>query len=184
MKRIVLESGVSRYWWIPLLVGLISLGLGVWTLATPVESMTVLAYAFAIGLIFAGVLNLGYAVGSSRYTPGWGWALAMAIIEILCGGWMLALPEVQVVGTFIFVVGFFIIIAAINALCEAFALSIFSAWWVIWSILLLVATIGLAAMFLFNPIGGSVAVWFWIALSFFTYGIFKITYAFRLRSLA
>lgn len=183
MKKIEFETGIKSLWWVPMLTGLISIVLGIWTFAQPASAMIVLAYAFAIGLVIAGILNFGYAIAVSRYTPGWGWSLALAIIEAIVGFWLLAMPEIQVVGTFVFVVGFFIIIAAINALCESFALSMYSFWWVLWSIILLVATIVMGIVFLSNPIGGGVVVWFWIAMSFITFGVYRLMYASRLRAL-
>lgn len=182
MRKIVYESGVGGFWWLPLLSGLICVGLGLWTLFSPASAMIVLAYTFAVCLVLTGGLNVGLSVALSKITPGWGWSLALGLLELVAGIWLLALPEVTVVSTFVFVAGFFIIVAAINSLCEAFALSFYSGWWVLWSILLLIATIVLAIIFVSNPIGGGVIVWLWIGLSFITFGVYRVTFAFGLRS--
>ncbi len=180
MRKIEFESGISNFWWVPLLTGLICVGLGIWTLAAPTTALIMLAYIFAAGLVVAGGINVIFSIAMSRYSAGWGWTLALGILELLSGIWLLALPETTVVSTFIFVVGFFIILAAINSLCEALSLSIFSLWWTIWAVVLLIATIVLGAIFLTNPIGGGVAVWLWISLSFITFGTYRIILAFRI----
>lgn len=182
MKRIELDSGMAKYWWMPLMTGLICLGLGIWTFAAPAPAMITLAYVFAFGLLLGGAINIGYAISSSRHTHGWGWSLALAILELFAGGWLLALPGMMVVSTFVFVIGIFIIIAAINSLCESIAMSSASVWWIIWTVLLLVATIWVGVTFLSSPIAGAEVVWLWLGLSFIFFGIFRISLAFRIRS--
>lgn len=49
-------------------------------------------------------------------------------------------------------------------------------------VLVLIATIVLAGIFLFNPVLGGITVWLWIGLSLLTYGIYRIILAFKLRS--
>ena len=182
MKKIEVDSGIRNFWWLPLISGLVCLGLGIWTLCVPVEAITFLSYVFAVCLVLTGVLNCCYAGATARYTPGWGWALAMGIIELVCGVWLLCLPAAAVASTFVFVMGFFIFVAVINSLCEAFTLSYFSGWWVVWSILLLVATVVLAGTFLSNPIAGGVVVWLWLGLSLIFFGVFRVSLAFAVRS--
>lgn len=184
MKRIRIESGIRKFWWLPLITGIISIGLGIWTMVAPAPALEVLAYVFAACMLVAGAFNIVYSVSASKYTPGWGWTLAIGIMELFAGIWLLAMPAAVVVSTFIFVVGFFIIFAAINALCEAFAMSMFSGWWVLWSILLLIATIVLTVIFLTNPVEGGIMTWIWIGLSLLTFGLYRVILAFQIKSVA
>lgn len=181
MGNIVSGKGIKA-WWLPLITGIISLILGIWTLANPAPAMAALAYVFAFGLMGAGVLNLGLGLTLSRRTSGWGWTLALGGLELAAGVWLIAMPESVVVSTFVFVAGFFIVLAAINSLCEAFAMSLYSVWGVLWAVLLLVTTIILGIVFLSDPIGGGIVVWFWLGLSFLSFGLYRIVLAFRLRT--
>lgn len=175
--------GFSRYWWIPLISGLIFLFFGIWTLCCPVESLVVLAYAFAICFTLAGLFYIGFACASSRWSSDWGWSLALGILEVIAGVWLLCLPAAQLTVAFMFIAGFWLLLASINAVSESFAASAGSVGWTIFSVILLVLAIIFTIIFLSNPIVGGVAVWLWLGLSLICYGIFKIVLAGKLKSL-
>ncbi len=71
MRKIEFESGISNFWWVPLLTGLICVGLGIWTLAAPTTALIMLAYIFAAGLVVAGGINVIFSIAMSRYSAGW-----------------------------------------------------------------------------------------------------------------
>lgn len=173
----------SRYWWIPLISGLLFFVFGIWTLCCPGESLEVLAYAFAIIFTLAGLFYIFFAAAASRWSSDWGWNLAIGILEVILGIWLLTLPAPQLTVAFMFIAGFWLLFAAINSVCESFAVSAGSFGWTMVSVLFLIATIIFAVIFLSNPIVGGIAVWLWLGLSLLCYGIFKIVVAFKLRSL-
>lgn len=179
----VLKRGIRRFWWIPLITGLLSIGLGIWTLCCPAESLPVLAYGFAGVLTFAGILNLIYGIVSSNLMTGWGWTIAMGLLEIVAGVWLFWMPEGQLIASFIFIVGVWILVAAINSLAEACMLSALSPGWVVWMIVMLIITFVLAVMFLTNPLTGGVAVWLWLGISFITFGVYRLILAGRLKTI-
>lgn len=181
--KIPYRSGLTRFWWVPLLTGIVSIAFGIWCFCAPAESMIVLAYVFAGLMCAAALLNFIYAFANSGYDSGWGWSLALGILELFCGVWMFALPQPVLVDTFIFIVGIWIIVAAINSICEACVLSAVSPAWIIWMVLLLLATIVFSVIFLSNPIVGGVAVWLWIGISLITFGIVRVCFAFKARQL-
>lgn len=173
----------SRYWWIPLISGLLFFVFGIWTLCCPGESLEVLAYAFAIIFTIAGLFYIFFAAAASRWSSDWGWNLAIGILEVILGIWLLTLPAPQLTVAFMFIAGFWLLFAAINSVCESFAVSAGSFGWTMVSVLFLIATIIFAVIFLSNPIVGGIAVWLWLGLSLLCYGVFKIVVAFKLRSL-
>ncbi len=173
---------ISRLWWVPLITGIISLGLGIWTMLCPAESLPILAYTFAACLTAAGVLNVGYAfVGAGL--PNWGWSLVLGILELIAGIWLFTLPTIEVTGAFIFIMGIWLLVAAINSIGEASMLSVVSGWGMVWMILLLICTIALVIIFLSSPIEGGIVVWLWLGISLITFGIFRISLSFSLRKL-
>ena len=177
------DRGVTRLWWLPLLAGLLCIGLGIWTLCSPVFSMIVLAYVFTGFLIAAGVMDLCYGLVNARMAPNWGWSLALGLIELIAGIWMCTLPAGVLTVAFMYAVGIWIIIAAINSICEAFMLSEYSGWGIALGIIFLIATIFFAILFLGNPIVGGVVVWIWIAVSLICYGVYRICLAYFLRKI-
>lgn len=174
---------VSRYWWIPLLTGILAIGIGIWCLCDPTASLPVLAYTFAAIMIFAGCMNFSFAISSSRWYHGWGWSIALGILELICGVWLWCLPAPVLTVAFMYIIGIWILVAAINGISEACVLSSVSPLWIIWMILLLVATIGFAIVFISNPILSGITEWIWLGISFITYGIYRIFFSFRMKKM-
>lgn len=181
---LIIKDALSRYWWMPMIVGLISIGLGIWTLTSPVSSMIFLAYIFSAGLCVAGIVNLIFAVSVSGSYSGWGWSLAVGILDLIAGIWLFAMPAEEMLTTFVFVVGIWIIVVAVNELCQSFMLISLSPWWILWMLLLLVAVIVIGSVFLMNPVEGGVIVWLWLGLSLILFGVYRIVFAARLKTLA
>ncbi len=174
---------VSKYWWIPLITGLLAIGLGIWCLCDPSGSIPVLAYTFAAILIVAGCMNFSFAIGSSKFYHGWGWSIALGILEFICGIWLWFLPPEILEVAFMYCIGIWILVVAVNGISEACVLSTVSPLWIIWMILLLVATIGFAIVFITNPILSGITEWIWLGVSLITYGIYRIFFSARMKKL-
>ena len=129
------------------------------------------------------LLNFVYAFLNTGKDSGWGWYLALGILELLAGVRLFSLPRIVLVDTFIFVIGIWIIVAAINSICEACVLSSVSPGWMVRMILLLFVTIVFAVLFLSNPVVGGVAVWLYIGISLITFGVFRIVFAVKAKQL-
>lgn len=165
------------------MTGLLAVGLGIWCLCSPVESLPVLAYAFAIIFTAAGFFNCVFALINSRFLPGWGWALALGILELVLGVWMLCLPQASLTETFMYVVGFYILFAVINGICEACSVWNGAFSWAGWLVALLLVTLIFTIIFITGPIVNGIAVWLWIGLSFIFFGIYRMVIAFAIRKL-
>lgn len=113
----------------------------------------------------------------------WGWSLALGIIEIVCGVWLLTLSPEMLAMAFAYAAGIWILIAAINGVCEAALFSRYSVAWTIWMVLLLIATVIFGVYFLMIPLAGGIAGWLWIGISLVCFGVWRISLAFKIRSL-
>ncbi len=178
------RTGLKRFAWLPVITGLICIGLGVWCLFSPAASLEIFAYVFAGCLCAAGLMNIFLALGNAAVGWSWGWTLALGILETVCGIWLFTLPPAVITSAFIFFIAIWIIVAAINALCESFVLSAHSIAWTVFSVLLLLATIVLAFMFITNPITGGIAVWLWIGLSLIFFGCYRLGFGIRMKQYA
>lgn len=176
-------KSATRYWWIPMLTGLLSIAIGIWCICNPIESLNVLAIAFSIILCGAGFFNLVFAFSNARRFPSWGWSLGLGIVELICGIWMLCLPEPTLIATFIYIIGFFLIFATINAICDACTLYGYANEWFGWIMAVLLLTLLFAIIFIAGPIGGGVAVWLYIGLSFISFGIYRLIIGAKIRRL-
>lgn len=177
------RGGITRLWWVPLITGLLAIGLGIWSLFSPVTSIEVFAYIFAACIVGAGILNLAYSITTNGFDSNWGWAMALGLIEIIAGIWMLTLPAQLLATAFVIVVGVWILVSAIMSIAEAGVMSAYSPGWIVWMILLLVATVIFAIIFLSSPIAGGVAVWMFLGISLLLFGIYRISLAFQIRAL-
>lgn len=176
-------GAVTRYWWIPLITGLCCIGLAVWCFIDPGQSLPVMAYSFAALMVITGCMNLGYAIMATGWYGGWGWSLALGILELICGIWLWCLPIGAMVVMFMYMIGIWILVAGINGICETCALSTRQPAWIVWMILLLLATVAFAIIFISNPILSGITEWIWLGVSLATFGIYRISLAFATKKI-
>lgn len=181
MARLFKNGIVGRYWWIPLFTGLIAVGLGIWCLCSPTSSIPVLAYTFAACLIVAGIVNFCFSFQVSKFYSGWGWSLALGILELISGIWLWFMPEAVISSAFLYIIGIWILVVAVNGIAEACAMSVFSWGWILWALILLFCTIGFAIIFISNPLLSGIMEWIWLGISLITFGIYRISFAFFIK---
>ncbi len=173
MTRTMLKTA-SKYWWLPLITGLLSVGLGIWCLASPDTSLPIMAYTFALVICSVGFLYTVFALLSIGSIAGWGFKLLCGVIEIICGVWLLLLPEAAMVSAFIYGIGFYLIFVALNAICEAILYYGDTKYWLAMLLSFIVCTLILAVIFLAGPLAGGIAVWLYIGIAFITFGIYRM----------
>ncbi|MDE6577239.1 MAG: DUF308 domain-containing protein [Muribaculaceae bacterium] len=176
-------SKLTRFWRLPLLTGIISIGLGIWTLLDPSESIPVFAYAFAAILLFAGVSQFVSSWFMSRVGASWGWSLVIGILDIVAAIWLFSLPENALTATFIYIIAIWILVVAINAVVEACSMASSSPFSLALMIILLVATMACAVIFLCNPIVSGVTAWLWLGLSLITFGVYRLILAYKIKNI-
>lgn len=178
-----LRNTVARLWWFPLITGLIAIGLGVWCLCSPESSLTLLAYVFTALLLVAGLMNITYSIVNTAPHSGWGWSLALGLMEVILAFWLYMLPTGVLVTAFIYGVGIYLIVIAINAICQSFML--YSHFGIITALLLvfLISTLIFAFIFLAGPIAGGIAVWLYIGISFITFGCYRVALAVSMKKI-
>lgn len=178
------NSGILKYhWWIPMITGLLAIGLGIWCLCDPSGSLPVLAYTFAACLVFAGCMNFSFAIMTSNRYSGWGWSIALGILELIGGVWLWCLPMPILIIAFMYIIGIWILVVAINGISEACVMSSVSPGWIIWTILLLLATIAFAIVFVSNPLLSGITEWIWLGICLITYGAYRISFSIRIKQL-
>lgn len=176
-------AGITRYWWMPLLTGLVCLGLGIWSICCPSQSLPIIAMAFAICILAVGVFDVIWGIATSRHNPAWGWDLCLGIIDIIAGVWMLNMPTGEMTLTFLYVVGIWLIFAAFNGVGQMFAVSLYNPFATILAVILLVATIFFSFWLILNPISLGVTAWIWIGIALCCYGVFRISISFKIKNL-
>lgn len=171
----------ARNWWVSVLVGIVMIVLGIWSMLTPAAALVSITYAFVIAMFIGGFLDIVFAASNSRNMTGWGWTLAGGIIDILFGVFLLFMPKPVITLIFLYFIGFWILFHSIWTIGAALEINryINAGWMIAIGVLSLV----FAILYLFSPLwvsGATVVVLVSIALLF--YGIFRIYYAIQLKS--
>lgn len=172
-----------RLWWVSLLVGLMAIILGIWTISTPDRTFVALIYVFILAFLIGGISEIIFAFANRKTLTGWGWSLASGIIDILFAILLMSIP-VQIISLLlIYFVGFWIMFHAIWTIGEAAELQRFGVkgwgWLLVFGILSVIFSI----MFIFSPMFGGVFIIAFISIALITYGIFRIYFAFMLKSM-
>lgn len=186
MKEGLIESAKRKikYWWVSLLVGVLAIILGVWSLLTPDLTLVAMTYVFICIFFINGISEIAFAISNRNLLRGWGWTLAGGIIEILFAILLLALPKVFLATVLVLLVGFWLLfrsIWSIGGACELQVLGV-KGWG--WSLAGAILSLLIAFLFLLSPaFFKGIFVVALISVGFFIYGMLRIYMAFRLRSI-
>ena len=181
MERSNYFFGLTRFWWIPLLTGLIFIGFGTWCLCDPSQSLPILAYIFAGSIGLVGLFNACYGIASANSSYVWGWAIAGGIIEILFSILLFFTPTAMLTWIFAYGVGIYIIFMSIFSFCESFMMNGRASGLVWWLLLFLLGALVFSLIFILGPIGGAVFGWLYIGIALICYGVFRLMLSFRIR---
>lgn len=171
-----------KYWWVSLVIGALAIILGIWSIAAPVSTLFILSAFFIAYFFVAGIGEIAFAISNKDRLSGWGWTLASGIINVIFAIILMALPFSSIL-VFIFYIGFLILFESIWGISIAIELQKQGA--KDWGWLLALAILGfvLAFILIANPAFASGFVVGIFAISLFSYGIFRIYYAFKLKSI-
>lgn len=115
------RRNISSWGWY-LTGGIIDLILGIFLMANPALSMSVLPFILAFWLMFRGFSATGYAMDLKRYgTRNWGWYLAFGILAILCAIGIIWQPGIGAF-TLVYMVAYALLIIGVFRIMVAFEL--------------------------------------------------------------
>ncbi|MDR2039922.1 MAG: DUF308 domain-containing protein [Bacteroidales bacterium] len=172
-----------KYWWVSLLVGILALILGIWSIATPDVTLVALTYVFIFAFFISGILEIVFAISNREIHSGWGWTLASGIIDLLFGILLLALPLPLITTILIYFVGFWILFRSIWAIGDSVQLQRFGVKGWGWLLAFAILSIIFSFFFLISPMFGGVFIVAFVSVAFISYGIFRIYLSIKLRSL-
>ena len=174
-----IESAI-KHWYLPLVVGVLLIVLGIWTLTTPLESYLMLSIVFAVGFFLSGVFEMIFALTNKH--KSWGWSLALGILSIIIGLLLIMNPAIYMV-TLPFYVGFMLLFHSILGISSAYEMRRYGI--MDWGWLMLVAVLGMIFSFimLWNPIFAGLNIVVWTGIAFLVTGIYMIYFSTRLNKL-
>ena len=171
-----------KHWYIPLVVGLLFIGLGIWTMFSPAESYLALAILFIIAFIVGGLLDIIFAISNKDELDGWGWELANGILMFIIGIIMAFNPAITLV-TLPFYIGFVIMFRSIMAISSSMELKKYGV--LDWGNLMAMGILGLIFSFilLWNPVFAGITIVVWTGLALITIGGYAIYFSLKLKKL-
>lgn len=169
----------KRHWWVPLILGIIVLALGVVVLLFPQTSYLTMTLLFGIVIILSGAMYLGMAM--SKDIKGRGWLIVSGIIEIFLGIVLTMMPAVSAIALPL-CLGFWLIFKGASLIGLGYGLSKIkgSGWgWTLFSALLLIIC---GIIILLQPLlYGMEAVIWWVGISFIIGGCTLMNYSFKIK---
>jgi|SRR5690625_2917985 len=176
------RSDAARNWYLPLILGILFILVGVWVLFTPAESFLALAVLFAVAFLISGLLDIWYAFSIRDIVRGWGWTLAGGIAELIIGLLLITRIEITVVVLTLFV-GFAFLCRSIMAIVWSIELQKMQVSG--WGGLLAIGILGLVVAFilLWNPLVAGLTVVVFTAIAFIIIGALQVHLSLRLRQL-
>lgn len=170
-----------RIWWMSLLIGLLSVAMGVLCFTSPWGSLAAMSILFVAIFLGMGAANIIQAIANRHYDSQWGWDLAAGIIELLLGIWLLTMPMPQIMETMIYVFAFWLMFSSVMGIGRAVVLSRVrgSGWG--WMLLLNILVLIASFIFLISPAFAGMNLLILAGIGFIFYGCFRIALAFKVR---
>lgn len=171
-----------KHWYIPLMVGIFFVVVGIVVISSPEGSLKALSILFALSFLFSGLSESIFSILNKDRLDNYAWTLAFAIITLFVGVLLLLKPTLSITAL-AFYIGFVILFRSISTI--GFALDVKKYGSKNWTGLLIFGVIGAIASFIliWNPLFAGLSIIILVALSFLFAGLFNIFLAMQLKSL-
>lgn len=169
-----------KNWYIPLIVGILFIGAGIFVFSFPESTFQTLALLFSLSFIIAGVFEVIFSLANRNEMDNWAWTLIFGLVTFFFGLALTLQPELSMLTLAVFV-GLTFMFRSIAAI--SFAIDIKDYGVSQWGGLMALGIVGVIFSFilLINPQFTGATVVTWIGLSFFAIGLLNIFLSLRLR---
>ena len=166
-----------KHWYLPLIVGVLLIVLGIWTFTTPLDSYIMLSIVFAVGFFLSGIFEMIFALSNKH--KSWRWSFALGLLSIIIGLLMILNPAISM-ATLPFYVGFMLLFHSILGISSSYEMRQYGI--MDWGWLMLVAVLALIFSFimLWNPLFAGVSIVVWTGIAFIVTGFYMIYFSTRL----
>ena len=169
-----------KNWWIFLIKGILFIGVGIIVFANTLENYANLAGFFALSMMISGLFQKWFAILNSKEIEGWGWQLAVGIMEFVIG--LILIFNLNFTVTILpFYVGFWLLFKSLALMGFSFELKSYkiSSWFFYFALAVLLAV--LSWFIILNPLLGGVTIVFWTGAALIVVGVTYILLAFKLK---
>lgn len=111
-----------KHWYLPMIIGFIFIGLGIFVFFEPMETYASLVVLFALSFVISGLIETFFALQNRGEIDGWGWHFAGGFFTMLVGFYLLLKPIVTA-EMLPYFVGFTVLFRGIQGLGFSFELN-------------------------------------------------------------
>ena len=171
---------IIKNWWILLLLGIVFIGMGIVVFAYPLGSYLALAMFFAASMFVSGLFQFWFAVVNREVIDGWGWQLALSIMEFILGTVLIFNMDITM-AILPFYVGFWLLFRSFALIGFSFELKSYQVLdWGYYLIFGLLIT-SLSWFIILNPLFGGITIVTWTGIALIVAGIAHIMLSFKLK---
>uniref|UniRef100_UPI0039A53DA1 HdeD family acid-resistance protein n=1 Tax=Ornithobacterium rhinotracheale TaxID=28251 RepID=UPI0039A53DA1 len=174
--------GTVKHWYIPFIIGILFIGVGIYTFYVPVEAYLVLSIIFSVSFFISGIFDAVFAWQNQKTLPNWGWIFVFGIFTWMIGMYLWIYPKISM-EVLPYYVGFVLMFRSFQLL--GFALDIKAYAPNKWLGLFIWSIVGIFISFLLlaNPIIAGLSLVALTGTSFIILGFASCSLAFNLKSL-
>jgi uncharacterized membrane protein HdeD (DUF308 family) len=171
-----------KHWYLPLILGILFIAVGIWAIITPASTYLSLAILFSVTFFFVGLLEIIFSISFRKQLDGWGWTLASGILSLIIGVILILNPQISIITLPLFV-GFVVLYHSIMAIVWSIELQRYKV--PNWSWLLFTGIIGVIFSFflIWNPVFAGLTVAVFTGIALITVGVFHIHFSIELKKL-
>jgi len=182
MLNLRLIKNTVKYWYLFFLIGLLLIGVGLWAIFFPSQSLVVIALVFSWAFLVSGVGEIFFAVSNRDQIDDWGWNLVSGIFGLTIGALMVLNPKISVTALS-FYVGFLVFFHSLKTIILSFNLKKYL--FVEWGNFLAIGIVGLliSVLLLARRSFTDWMIVIFASLGIITIGLTSIYFAFKLRKI-
>lgn len=171
-----------KNWYMPLIIGILLIVLGIYTLSSPVASYLALSFMFTWYFLISGIMEIVFALNNKKDLDGWGWHLTGGILYTLLGFILFANPAISIT-TLPFVVGFYSLFKSFQFMAFSIELKDYKV--KNWGWVLAFAILGIVFSFIliWNPLFAGLSLVIWTGMAIISIGVASCVFAFQLKKI-
>lgn len=171
-----------KHWYLPLILGIVFIAVGILALITPEATYLSLAIFFSVSFFVVGMLEIIFSISHREQLDGWGWSLASGILSFIIGLLLIIHPHVSVITLPLFV-GFLVLYRSIMAIAWSIELKNYKV--PNWGWLLFTGILGVIISFflLWNPYIAGLTAAVFTGISLVIVGIFHVHFSIELKKI-
>ncbi len=169
----------SRYWWVPVVRGLVAIALGVFALVWPIATITALVLVFGAVALADGILAIGAGIAARRGTSDWWVLLVQGFVGIAIGALTVLYPSVTALALLVLMAVWAIGLGGLQVVASLKLRRVVSGGW--WLAVGGIVGIAFGILLLSNPVAGGLAVVWLIGTFALLWGAMLVIGGFDLR---